>query len=63
VQTFSIHYQQLAWMCDCNHLLYNIVPKHHYLQRLADRRRLENPRRYWAYSGEDFVGRISRLGH
>ena len=34
-----------------------------FFEHLIEQAKYENPAMFWAYSGEDFVGRISRLAH
>ena len=43
--------------------VFSVVPKFHYMCHLCQQARIINPRWTWCYGGEDFVGRISRLGH
>jgi hypothetical protein len=42
---------------------YSVVPKFHYVVHLASQARCCNPRLVWAYGGEDFVGKMSKLAH
>ena len=43
--------------------MWSVVNKHHFLEHMMEQAEFENPIMYQVYSGEDFVGRISRLGH
>ena len=43
--------------------LYHIVPKHHMAQHLGEAFAYMNPKFYWTFKAEDFVGKISKLGH
>jgi hypothetical protein len=42
---------------------WSVIPKHHYLAHLAQQAYVINPRMLWTYGGEDFVGKVSDLGH
>lgn len=48
---------------DSGKLVWNMVPKHHFLEHLCHQGCFEDLKMFWCYSGEDFVGRISRMGH
>ena len=39
-----------------------VVPKFHFWFHLAMFARFSNPRTYWTYQDEDFVGRVARIG-
>jgi hypothetical protein len=41
---------------------WSVVPKMHYAVHLSQQAGICNPRLVWCYGGEDFVGRISKLG-
>ena len=63
-ETFLSHYSWLASRAMAEgRLLWSITPKFHLLHHLAQQGVFENPSLYWVYSGEDFVGRISRIAH
>ena len=63
-QQFLMHYQVLAKKAmEQGRLLYSTVNKFHFFEHLVQQAEFENPMLYWAYSGEDFVGRIARIGH
>ena len=60
---YLIHYQKLARASmDEGRFEWSVVNKHHFFYHLCQETAWENPKNYWCYSGEDFVGRISRLG-
>ena len=42
-------------------LAYNVVPKNHHLWHLGSESRFMNPRCYWVYKNEDYMGKISSL--
>ena len=64
MQLFLLHYNWLAKEAmRADKLQYNIVPKFHYGFHLIEASKFLNPKRVRCYSGEDFVGRISRLAH
>lgn len=42
---------------------WSVVNKHHFLEHLVAQNEYENTAQYHCYSGEDFVGRMSRLAH
>lgn len=63
-QKFQLHYQWLAKHSMSNGFkAWSVVNKFHFFEHLIMQSKYENPALYWAYSGEDIVGRISRLGH
>jgi hypothetical protein len=63
-QKFQLHYQWLAkHFMTTGHKMWSVVNKFHFFEHLIMQSKYENPALYWAYSGEDFVGRVSRLGH
>ena len=62
VQKFESHYNYLAVNGARRGLfMFNIVPKHHYLQHLALQSELLNPRFVQNYKEEGFVGRVTTL--
>lgn len=64
VDMFLIHYSALARLAmEDGYLLWSITPKFHFLVHLALAGHFEHPRLFWNYSGETFVGEISRIGH
>ena len=58
---------QYSWLAkhamENGKLMWSIVNKFHFLEHLCDQARYENVKIYSAYSGEDFVGRVSRIAH
>ena len=61
---FQIHYQWLAKRAlQDGKKMWSVVNKFHHFEHMIAQGVFENPALFWAYSGEDFVGRISRLGH
>ena len=44
-------------------LLWNFVPKHHFLIHLAMEARFFSPRLAWTYRDEDFVGRLATIAN
>ena len=63
-QQILLHYHFLSKEAmDSGHLLYSLVNKFHFFEHLVGQAEFENPMMYWAYSGEDFVGRVARIGH
>jgi hypothetical protein len=61
---FMLHYSALARLAmESGAHMWSIVPKFHYAMHLGAQAAWENPRFSQAYSGEDFVGRLSKLGH
>jgi hypothetical protein len=63
-QQFQLHYQVLAKLAmEAGQKLWSVVNKFHFFEHLVDQAKYENPALFWAYSGEDFVGRVSRLAH
>ena len=44
-------------------LRWSVVPKHHFVAHVQDFAMFDNPRLYWTYSGEDFVGQVARIAH
>lgn len=64
VRTFLHSYSALARRAvDAGQLRWNVVPKHHFVNHVVDFARFDNPRLYWTYSGEDFVGEVARVAH
>ena len=64
METFLAHCTALKKeMEEQDRQLYHIVPKHHMAQHLAEAFAYMNPKFYWTFKAEDFVGKISRLGH
>ena len=43
--------------------LWSEVFKFHHFWHLAQQARYQNPRKFWTYMSEDFVGKISKLDH
>jgi hypothetical protein len=61
---FLLTYSWFAKQCERQgELRWNIVPKFHYAWHLSRMAKWLNPKVYRCYSGEDFVGRMSRLAH
>ena len=52
-----------SWAKKKGNLLFNIVNKHHYCWHLARKFKYLNPRWTWTFKTEDYVGKISTLGH
>lgn len=64
VYKFQLHYQWLAKNAlENGQLLWSVVPKFHFLEHLVQQAVFENPKLFWVYSGEDFVGRLCRIAH
>ena len=64
VQKFQLHYQFLARKAmEQGQKQWSVVNKFHFLEHVLDQAKFENPTVFWAYSGEDYVGKISRLAH
>ena len=56
------HYSFLASISMREHRFeYNLVPKCHFALHLGEQSLFMNPRRFWTYGSEDFVGRLSSL--
>lgn len=63
-ETMTLSYGFLAKdAMDNGQLMWSIVPKFHFGFHLCEQAVNEDMTYYWCYSGEDFVGRIARLGH
>ena len=61
---FQLHYQWLAKNAmDNGQKLWSVVPKHHFFEHLVEQGLFENPKMFWVYTGEDFVGRLCRIAH
>lgn len=61
---FLLHYSFLGkGAFDANLNLYSFVPKFHYMYHMIQQARFLNPRFVTCYSGEDYVGKVSQLGH
>ena len=63
---FLQHYAQLARKAmDCGRFQWSVVNKFHFFWHMLHKCKMhkENPKTYWCYSGENFVGRISALAH
>jgi hypothetical protein len=61
---FQLHYQWLAkTSMELGQNLWSVVPKFHFFEHLAEQGTWENPRMFWVYTGEDFVGRLCRIAH
>lgn len=59
VERLLLHYNYLTQQAlSQGHLLYNLVVKHHFLWHVADQSKWLNPRSSWAYSYENFIGKI-----
>ncbi len=64
VARFLQHYAALARQAmESGDLLWSITPKFHFLCHLAGQAEFEHPRLFWNYSGETFVGQVSRVAH
>jgi hypothetical protein len=63
-QQFQLRYQFLSKEAmKGSQLLWSVVNKFHFFEHLVDQAEFENPILYWAYSGEDRVGRVARIAH
>ena len=63
-QRFLVHYSWLAKDAMTHGgLVWSITPKFHFFAHLCLYTKYENPRAFWVYSGESFVGFISRLAY
>ena len=61
---FLLHYSYLGKLAfNQNRQMYSFVPKIHYMAHLAQQAMFLNPKYATCYSGEDYVGKISQLGH
>ena len=61
---FLLHYSYLGKLAfDQRRQMYSFVPKIHYMAHLAQQAMFLNPKYVTCYSGEDYVGKISQLGH
>jgi hypothetical protein len=61
---FLLHYSYLGKLAfDQRRQMYSFVPKIHYMAHLAQQAMFLNPKYVTCYSGEDYVGQISQLGH
>ena len=61
---FLVHYSWLAKQAmQSGRLVWNVTPKFHFFAHLCLYTEYENPRAFWVYSGESFVGFASRLAH
>ena len=61
---FLNYYQWMAdWAASNLHMLYGLTQKFHNVFHLAEQAQFLNPRNFWVYSQEDFIGRISVLAH
>ena len=67
LESASRHLLHYSWLAkdaaDRGLLLWSVVPKHHFFLHLALQAQHENPKLHWVYSGESFVGEVSRLAH
>jgi hypothetical protein len=64
VQKFQLHYNFLSKTAmDRGQKLWSVVNKFHFLEHILDQAKYESPLLFWCYSGEDFVGKVSRLAH
>jgi hypothetical protein len=63
-ERFLLNYSWLAKNAiEQGRFMWSIVNKFHFLVHLVEQSRWENSKEFSAYSGEDFVGRISRICH
>ena len=44
-------------------MLWGEVPKMHFYYHLAQQGKFMNPKMFWTYMSEDFVGKMSKLAH
>ncbi len=51
------------WAQRNDKMIFNLVNKHHYCWHLSRKFRFLNPRFTWTFKTEDYVGKISTLGH
>ena len=59
-----VYYQWLAKdAMNRNLKCWSVVNKHHFVEHAVAQNEYENTTQYHCYSGEDFVGRMSRLAH
>lgn len=64
IDTFLVHYSALARISmERGEFNWSITPKFHFLCHLAEQAHFEHPRLYWNYSGETYVGHVSRVAH
>ena len=62
VERALVHYNFLSSeAANAGIIMWNVVPKHHMWQHMALISRFYNPRMYWVYADEDFVGRIANI--
>jgi hypothetical protein len=52
-----------SWAEKQGNMLFNLVNKHHYCWHLSRKFKYLNPRVTWTFKTEDYVGKISTLGH
>jgi hypothetical protein len=63
-ERFLVQYSWLAKdAMQQGRLMWSIVNKFHFMEHMVDQAKWENVKLFSAYSGEDFVGRISRIAH
>lgn len=64
VGTFLLEYSYLSRCAlDAGRVVYNVIPKCHYMHHLMVSAQWLNPRFTWCYTGEDLVGKASVLAH
>ena len=60
---FLLHYSWLAKdAMKRGLLLWSVVPKHHFMAHMCLQGEFENPKQFGVYSGESFVGQMSKVG-
>lgn len=61
---FLDEYQWLnQWSKDCGRKSFHVVHKHHSFMHLLKNSKYMNPKAYWRFKAEDYVGHISRPTH
>ena len=64
INWFFNSYQALnTWALAKGRNLFHIVMKHHTLLHLIENARFLSPKVTWCFKSEDYVGKISRIGH
>ena len=64
VQDFQTCYGELCKIAQTERKkLWSETPKLHFFWHLGQQGRFLNPRVFWTYMSEDFVGKVSRLAH
>ncbi len=62
--SFAMHYTWLSnYSVAQGRCMYSVTAKFHYACHMINFSNCINPRYVWTYGGEDFVGRMARLGH